>query len=629
MEYKYLSSIKSPADVKKLNDDELTVLAAEMRDLMIRTVADHGGHLSSNLGVVELTIALHRVFRSPEDKIIWDVGHQCYAHKMLTGRAEQFGTLRAPGGISGFTRRYESEHDIFSGGHSSVALSAAYGIAEANKLKKSKNYTIAVVGDGAFTGGMVYEALNNAGHAGTGTKLIVILNDNEMSISKNVGALAKYFAAIRANPRYFRLKARTESVLNRIPVIGRKLAKILFNLKTSLKNRIYKSTMFEDMGFRYIGPINGHSIPHLTDALRGAVEANYPVLLHINTVKGKGYELAELEPDRFHGISAFNIETGEKKLSATGFSDAFGAFLCAAAEKDKRICAVTAAMALGTGLQGFAEKYPSRFFDVGIAEQHAVTFAAGLARGGMLPVAAIYSTFLQRAYDQIIHDCAMQQLKIVFAVDRAGFVGDDGESHHGLFDAAFLNSIPDITVFAPATFRELENCFYKALYKTEGSAAVRYPRGVEPALSPDYAFTGEDWQLCGSPEASVSLVTYGRCFAEALSAMEKLREQGVFANVVKLTRIKPVPKEAVKCAMNAQSIFFFEEGQKFGGIGETFADKLFKYGYRGVYRNVGVQGQFVPQNTVTGLLREYGLDAAGMANTVLECVGLTAQDEAN
>ena len=617
MEYQFLSKIKSPADVKKLDEKDLPVLAEEIRDQMIRTVSESGGHLSSNLGVVELTIALHRVFRSPEDKIVWDVGHQCYAHKMLTGRFDQFNTLRAPGGISGFTRRYESEHDIFSGGHSSVALSAAYGIAEANKLKKNKNYTIAVVGDGAFTGGMVYEALNNAGHSGTGTKLIVILNDNEMSISRNVGALAKYFATIRANPRYFRLKARTEDVLNHIPLIGRRLAKILFRLKTSLKNRIYKSTMFEDMGFRYIGPINGHSIPNLTDALRGAVEANYPVLLHINTVKGKGYELAEQNPDRFHGISAFNIETGEKKLSAKGFSDAFGSFLCAAAEKDKRICAVTAAMALGTGLEEFGKTFPQRFFDVGIAEQHAVTFAAGLARGGMLPVVAVYSTFLQRADDQIIHDCAMQQLKIVFAGDRAGFVGDDGESHHGLFDPGYLNSIPDISVFAPATFRELEHCFYEALYKTEGSTAVRYPRGVEPELPEEYVFTGEDWQCTGAP-SDIAIVAYGRCYGEALKARRILRQEGLNVMVVKLTRIKPVPKEAVKCAMQAKKIWFFEEAQRYGGIGETFADKLFQYGYRGEYTNTGVQGQFAAQNTVQGLMALYGLDAAGMVKAIKE-----------
>ena len=620
MEYRYLSNVKSPADVKKLTDDELVVLAQEIRDKMIHTVSLNGGHLSSNLGVVELSIALHRVFRSPEDKIIWDVGHQCYAHKLLTGREETFDTLRTPGGISGFTRRYESEHDIFSGGHSSVALSAAYGLAEANKLKKSKNYTVAVVGDGAFTGGMVYEALNNAGRAGTGTKLIVILNDNEMSISRNVGALAKYFATIRANPRYFRLKAKTEHVLNRIPLIGKKLAKILFRLKTSLKNRIYKSTMFEDMGFRYIGPIDGHSIPRLCDALRGAVEANYPVLLHINTVKGKGYELAEQSPDVFHGISAFNIETGEKRLSGKSFSDVFGAFLQTAAEKDKRICAVTAAMGLGTGLEAFSKAFPSRFFDVGIAEPHAVTFASGLARGGMLPVVAVYSTFLQRAYDQVIHDCAMQGLKVVLAVDRAGFVGDDGESHHGLFDAAFLNSVPDITVFAPAAFRELENGLYRALYKIEGSVAVRYPRGIEPTLPEDYVFNEEVWQNYGDETAENVLVTYGRCFAAAAAAANALSARGIPARVVKLLCIKPVPKEAVLNAMQGKRIFFFEEGQRYGGIGETFADKLFQYGYRGVYVNTGVQGQFAAQNTVSGLLQAYGLDAESMVNAVEERV---------
>ena len=324
MEYKLLSKIKGPEDIKKLREDQLPDLANEIRDKMIHTVSKNGGHLSSNLGVVELTIALHRVFRSPYDKIVWDVGHQCYAHKMLTGRAEEFDTLRQPGGISGFTRRGESEHDIFSGGHSSVALSAAFGIAEANKRAGSKAYTVAVVGDGAFTGGMVYEALNNAGHAGKGTRLIVILNDNEMSISKNAGALARYFAMLKANPQYFRLKATTENVLNHIPVVGRPMAQGIYNVKTRVKNAIYKSTMFEDMGFRYMGPIDGHDIPHLIDALEGAVEADYPILLHINTVKGKGYSVAEKEPEIFHGISAFNIETGEKKLGEKGFSEAFG-----------------------------------------------------------------------------------------------------------------------------------------------------------------------------------------------------------------------------------------------------------------------------------------------------------------
>ena len=617
MEYTLLPKIKGPADVKRLSDDELPLLAAEIRDKMIRTVAENGGHLSSNLGVVELTIALHRVFDSPNDKIVWDVGHQCYAHKLLTGRADAFDTLRRPGGISGFTRRYESEHDVFSGGHSSVALSAAFGIAEANKKRGSKDYTVAVVGDGAFTGGMVYEALNNAGHAGKGTRLIVILNDNEMSISKNVGALARYFAMLKANPQYFRLKATTENVLNHIPVVGRSMAKGIYNVKTRVKNAIYKSTMFEEMGFRYMGPIDGHDIGHLVDALEGAIEADYPILLHINTVKGKGYALAEREPDRFHGISAFNIETGEKKPGAKGFSDAFGEYIVKAGAKDDRICCITAAMALGTGLVPFSRRFPDRFYDVGIAEPHAVTFAAGLSRGGMLPVFAVYSTFLQRSYDQIIHDCAMQGLKIVFAVDRAGFVGDDGESHHGLFDAAFLNSIPDVTVYAPTTFRELETAFDKALYRTEGPAAVRYPRGPAPEIPDEYLPSDADYDYFGAPDADAVLATYGRLWREAITAKEMLEKQGLSVGLLKLNRIKPVPKAAVRSVMEAKRVFFFEEGQRFGGIGETFADKLCKYGYRGAYVSTGVKCEFCTQNTVAGLLAEYKLDAASMAELVL------------
>ena len=624
---RYLSEIRSPADVKKIPEEELPVLAQELRERMIETVSRNGGHLASNLGVVELTIALLRVFNSPNDKIVWDVGHQCYAFKLLTGRQDVFSTLRTPGGMSGFTRRYESEHDIFSGGHSSVALSAAYGIAAANKLKNKKNYTVAVVGDGAFTGGMVYEALNNAGRAGTGTKLIVILNDNEMSISKNVGAFARYLAVIRANPRYFRLKAKTERVLNRIPLIGKRLSKALYEIKTKVKNRLYNSTMFEDLGFRYMGPINGHDIGHLCDALLGAVEANYPVLLHVNTVKGKGYKFAERRPDEFHGISAFDLISGETIYGNPSFSDHFGRFITDAAAKDKRICCITAAMALGTGLQKFSEMYPERFFDVGIAEQHATTFAAGLARGGMLPVFAVYSTFLQRAYDQIVHDCAMQHLKIIFAVDRAGFVGADGESHHGLFDAAFLNSVPDITVFAPTTFTELDHSFYLALYQIEGSVAVRYPRGVEPSLPDDFVSSGEPWDIYGDPEAAVAIVTYGRCFAEAVDAQKTLAEKGISAFVVKLTRIKPVPNDAVRRVCACSHVFFFEEGQRFGGIGETFADKLLKYDFTGSYRLIGVEGEFCIQNSISALLHAYRLDAAGIVQTVEEALTEKTNDE--
>lgn len=627
MEYQFLNRIKSPADVKKLDEKDLPILAEEIRDELIKTVSKNGGHLASNLGVVELSIALHRVFNSPKDKIVWDVGHQCYVHKLLTGRFDDFETIRLPGGLSGFTRRYESEHDIMSGGHSSVALSAAYGIAAANRIKGKKDYTIAVVGDGAFTGGMVYEALNNAGRAGKGTKLIVILNDNEMSISKNVGALARYFAVIKANPRYFRLKARTENALNKIPFVGRKMAGAIFRLKTALKNKIYNSTMFEDLGFRYMGPIDGHDINHLCDALKGAVEADYPVILHINTTKGKGYEFAERAPDAFHGVSAFDLVSGEPIFSEPSFSDEFGSFIVNAAAKDNRICCITAAMALGTGLKKFSTDYPDRFFDVGIAEQHATTFAAGLARGGMLPVFAVYSTFLQRAYDQIIHDCAMQKLKIVFAVDRAGFVGSDGESHHGIFDTAFLNSIPDITVMAPSTFKELDNCFYRALYHTDGPVAVRYPRGIEPKLPDDFEYSGSDWDYYGNESAPFAIVTYGRLFSHACKAKQLLADMGTDVAILKLNTIKPVSNGSVKSVLHCKNVFFFEEGQRFGGIGETFADKLFKFDYTGKYALIAVEGEFPVHNTINGLLAHYGLDCDGMVQKILKDTQNDSEEE--
>ncbi len=616
MEGKYLPYINSPDDVKKIPENELDVLASEVREELISTVSKTGGHLASNLGVVELTIALHRVFSSPDDKIIWDVAHQCYTHKLFTGRKEEFSTLRQPGGLAGFTRRGESEHDIMSGGHSSVALSAAYGIAAANKINGSNDYTVAVVGDGAFTGGMVYEALNNAGRAGNGTKLIVVLNDNEMSISPNVGALARYFAKMRATPRYFKLKSRTEQALNHIPLAGGALVSGIYNVKKFAKNMIYNSTMFEDLGFRYMGPIDGHDTSLLIRALSAAKEADFPIVLHINTVKGRGYEFAEKAPDAFHGISAFNLDSGEPVFSEPSFSDAFGEFITEEARKDERICCITAAMSLGCGLEGFRNSFPNRFFDVGIAEQHAVTFAAGLARGGMLPVFAVYSTFLQRAYDQIIHDCAMQGLKIVFAVDRAGFVGADGESHHGVFDAAFINTIPDITVLAPTTFSELRTAFRKALYSCEGPVAVRYPRGVDIQLPPDFEASDKDYDIYGSKKSPVALVTYGRCFGEACKAKKELEEKGTEVFVVKLNSIKPVSNDAVRETLSCERIYFFEEGQRFGGIGETFGDKLFKFGYRGLYRNFAVEGEFPRQNTVKGLLSHYFLDCEGMVNMI-------------
>ncbi len=618
MEMKYLPTVFSPSDLKKIPEEQLPVLAQEIRNTLIETLSVNGGHLASNLGAVELTIALHKVFDSPNDSIIWDVGHQSYVHKMLTGRYRRFSTIRQPGGLSGFTRTNESEHDKFNSGHSSTALSAAYGIAQANRIKKNDAYAVAVVGDGAFTGGMVYEALNNAGRSDC--RLIVILNDNEMSISQNVGALARYFAVMRANPRYVKFKAGTERFLMHIPLVGKPLAKAVYNLKTNIKNMIYNSTMFEDLGFRYIGPIDGHNIEQLCTAMEAAKSMNIPVVLHINTIKGKGFEQAEKSPDVFHGISRFDPVTGEPPASGENFSSCFGDFMVQAAAKDKRICAVTAAMSVGTGLAGFSEMYPDRFFDAGIAEEHAATFCSGLAKGGMLPVFAVYSSFLQRSYDQIIHDAAMQNLKMVFAVDRAGFVGEDGMSHQGIFDAAFLNTIPNVTVYSPASYKELNNCLVNAFYHSDGVTAVRYPRGKEPAQPDDFTPSFDSFDYYGDENAEVLLVTYGRIFANAANAVRKLKNE-VPCAVLKLNRIKPIDAKAIEIATSKKYVLFFEEGQQHGGISETFALNLLENEFKGVYRSVAVEDDFPIHDTVQAQLAKYRLDADGMIKTVQEVTG--------
>ncbi|MBR2413623.1 MAG: 1-deoxy-D-xylulose-5-phosphate synthase [Clostridia bacterium] len=618
MEKKYLPAVQSPSDLKNIPEEQLPVLAQEIRETLIETLSVNGGHLASNLGAVELTIALHRVFDSPKDSIVWDVGHQSYVHKMLTGRYDRFTTIRQPGGLSGFTRITESEHDKFNSGHSSTALSAAYGLAQANRIKKNDAYAVAVVGDGAFTGGMVYEALNNAGRSDC--RLLVILNDNEMSISQNVGALARYFAVMRANPRYVKFKAGTERFLMHIPLVGKPLAKAVYNLKTNIKNMIYNSTMFEDLGFRYIGPIDGHNIEQLCTAMEAAKSMNIPVVLHINTTKGKGFEQAEKSPDIFHGISRFDPVTGEPPASGENFSSCFGSFLVQAAAKDKRVCAVTAAMAVGTGLNNFSQKYPERFFDAGIAEEHAATFCSGLAKGGMLPVFAVYSSFLQRSYDQIVHDAAMQNLKMVFAIDRAGFVGEDGMSHQGIFDAAFLNTIPDVTVYSPACYKELNNSLVNAFYHSDGVTAVRYPRGKEPVLPDDFTPSFESFDYYGDENAEVLLVTYGRIFANAANAVRKLKNE-VPCAVLKLNRIKPIDAKAIEIATSKKYVLFFEEGQQHGGISETFALRLLEKGFNGLYRSVAVEDDFPIHDTVQAQLAKYRLDTDGMIKTVQEVTG--------
>ena len=615
-EIKYLNKIHSPADLKKLNSSEYPELAQEIRDVLIDTVSKNGGHLASNLGAVELTIAIHLTFDSPKDRIVWDVGHQAYTHKLLPGRYDVFDTIRQKDGISGFCHPNESEHDTFYSGHSGTSVSSAFGIAEANKIKKNNNYTVAVIGDGSFTGGLVYEALNNAGRSKT--NLIVILNDNEMSISKNVGSVAKYLTKIRSKKRYVRMKARLERFLDRIPLIGHSMASGLFSFKTAIKNLIYESTIFEKMGFRYMGPIDGHDIGMMCEALETAKSLGAPVLLHVNTVKGKGYNYAEKDPSHFHGVSDFDIDTGEPHSSGDTFCNEFGKLMCKMAHEDRRITLITAAMSLGTGLTEFSEKYSERFFDVGIAEEHAVTFASGLSKGGMLPVFAVYSTFLQRCYDEIMHDGALQDQKLVLAIDRAGFVGDDGETHNGLYDVAFLQSIPKVTVYSPATYDEMKIDFGNAFYRDKDVVAVRYPRGGEPEIPEDYEPSFGTYDIYGNVSADKVIVTYGRLFFEAAKAVKELANHSIDAKVLKLNRIKPIDPEALKEVMNATHIFFYEEGVRSGGIGEKFAAELLQHGYKGNYDITAVEDCFVKQAKVPELIKQYGFDSDSMVNKIVE-----------
>lgn len=609
-----LQGITQPSQVKKLSDAELAMLCTEIRQTLIDTVASTGGHLASNLGTVELTVALHKSFDSPDDTIVWDVGHQAYAHKLLTGRFADFATLRTEGGISGFVRPDESEHDSFYEGHAGTSVSQAAGVAAANTVKGSRNFAVAVVGDGSFGNGMIYEALDHAGS--TKSRLIVVLNDNEMSISENVGAMARYLASVRAKPEYYRFKAGTEKALKKIPLVGKTLSNHIFKLKTALKNIIYSSSFFEDIGFKYIGPIDGHNIQKLCEAMDSAKMVERPVVIHVNTVKGRGYDHAENSPEKFHGISKFDINTGEPLSSGENYSERFGRALCEFAAKDKRICAVTAAMALGTGLDGFSKAYPDRFFDVGIAEEHAVTFSSGLSAGGMLPVFAVYSTFLQRCADQLIHDGALQRRKMVIGVDRAGFVGEDGETHQGLFDVPILRSLPNTTVYSPADYAELNNALYNAFYKDSNLVVIRYPRGSAPDESFFSSISGGDCTVFGDASAPIALVTYGRLSWNACVAVKSLEEKGIAAKLIKLNKIKPLPECAVENAFGCSKVYFFEEGMKKGGIGEEFAATLLEKGYKGSCRIFAVDSEFVAHASVARQMERYSLSAEKMIEII-------------
>ena len=605
-----LDKVQLPKDIKKMNNSELDELCADIRELLVETVSETGGHLASNLGVVELSVALHKVFNSPTDQIVFDVGHQCYTHKILTGRKDRFSTLRTEGGISGFVRPVESEHDIFSSGHSSVAISQAIGLAKAKKIKGEKGKVIAVIGDGALTGGLAYEAFNNGSYGCE--NLIVILNDNNMSISQNVGSMSKHLTTIRTSKQYFTFKAGVRRIFAKIPKIGNSVNRLVTFINTEIRKKVYHATFFEDLDFRYYGPIDGHDIESLISVLTAAKTHSHSVLIHVNTIKGKGYNPAEKNPTQFHGIGKFNVATGECVSGGKNFSSAFGDTMCSLAEKDGRICCVTAAMAEGTGLSNFAKLYPKRFFDVGIAEQHAVTFSSCLAKNGLVPVFAVYSTFLQRSYDQLIHDVAMQNIKVIFGIDRAGFVGEDGESHQGIFDVSYLNTVPGLTVYAPSCYEELSLMFGKAIYHDNGAAAIRYPRGKENEMPEDYHYDKSDYSVFGGVNSENCIITYGREFSECYAAYKEL--DSTF--IIKLNKIKPVEKSILTLLADVKNVYFYEESIKTGSVGEIVAAMLKENNIDVHFKHIAIEDEFVKQATIESQIKTYKLDRDSIVNEV-------------
>lgn len=613
-----LDQIHRPSDLRKLSAPDLSKLASEIREKIIRTVACTGGHLGASLGVVELTIALHRVYDSPRDKIVWDVGHQSYPHKLVTGRQDRFSTLRQLGGLSGFPKREESPHDAFGTGHASTSISAAMGLAAARDLLGEKYHVVAVIGDGATTGGMSFEALNHAGREKT--RIVIVLNDNGMSISSNVGALAQYLARIRTGPAYQRAKGDIERFLRRIPVAGQSVADVCRRIKDSLKYLVVPGVLFEELGFTYLGPVDGHNVGELESILRRARDSSGPCVVHVVTRKGKGYELAEKEPGVFHGPGPFDPETGlpVKPGVRPSYSSAFGSALREIARQDKRVVAITAAMADGTGLAGFAKEFPDRFFDVGIAEQHAVTLAAGMAAGGLKPVVAIYSTFLQRAYDQVNHDVCLQKLPVVFALDRAGLVGEDGETHQGVFDITYLMPIPNLTLMAPSSAEELSSMLSLAL--ASGSpCAIRYPRGEIPAPRESTPVEWAKAELVRTGK-DVCILSLGHCLDRCLEAAERLEKEGVSTTVLNLRFLKPLDWETVKyhCSL-ARLLLVVEEGAGIGGAGSHIISRLSEEGFgrTTIFDSVAVPDSYVEHGAVPVLRERLGLDARGIAERAL------------
>ncbi len=593
-------------------------LADDIREMLIESVSRCGGHLASNLGVVELSIALHYVFDSPRDKLIWDVGHQSYAHKILTGRWQQMNMLRQFGGLSGFPKQEESVHDAFNTGHSSTSISAALGLALARDIQGDKYSVVAIIGDGALTGGMAFEALNHAGHVNK--DLIVVLNDNEMSISKNVGAMSAYLNRLRTDPAYSKRKEGIEQALNKIPAIGPNIARAAGKFKDTVKYMMVPGVLFEELGFTYIGPVNGHDLEELIPVLSNVAKMKGPVLVHAITSKGRGYEPALEDPDRFHGIGPFDIETGitaPKTLKT--YTEVFGRFMLDKGREDTQVVAITAAMTSGTGLTEFARRFPERFFDVGICEQHAVTLAAGMARGGLKPVVAIYSTFLQRAYDQIIHDVAMQNLPVVFALDRAGLVGEDGPTHHGIYDLAYLRLIPNMTIMAPANERELIDMLYTA-FTVNGPVAIRYPRGAGEGaeLSPQPSLVEIGQAILCEKGEHLAIVGIGRGVGIGREVRSILAHQGIEAALLNARFVKPLDEELIiKIAANRGRLVCIEDGCLAGGFGSAVLETLAKHNIKADVLCFGIPDEFVEHGRVDLLFDLLNLDPNSIAESIM------------
>ena len=635
-----LPVIKSPQDIKKLNKKELNLLSQEIREQIVSTVSSNGGHLSSNLGAVEISIALHSVFNSPEDKIVWDVGHQCYAHKLLTGRLELFPTLRRQNGLAGFPKNSESPHDSFNTGHSSTSISAALGLLAADRLLNGKNHAIAVIGDGALTGGLAYEALSHAGHLGL--PIIVILNDNKMSISPNVGGLSKYLSRLSMKAKYQTFRRHFDETAKKIPFIGKSFFNIVVRLKRAVKAVFYTDNFFVDLGFEYVGPIAGHNIQAIINVLEDVKKLNRPVVIHILTCKGKGYSYAENNPDGYHGVGSFCMDDGiddidsDRNESKT-FTSAFSDIIVDAAQKDNRIVAITAAMKTGTGLAEFAKKFPHRFYDVGIAEEHAVTFAAGLAAKGLRPIAAIYSTFIQRAVDQIIHDTALQKHPVIFMLDRAGFVSADGETHQGLFDISLFRSLPNITILCPAGTGELRLMLDWALRQNNGPVIIRYPKALcpqecaafsEPIIVGRGVFINDREQemtlgnnLLPSSGKQICLFFTGSLYQQVIDAADILKEQGIEVDLYNLRFIKPIDEDYFFAVINEYKLaVFIEEGMYEGGFGEYAASLSLLKNCKAEILVLAANSSFLEKEQALGtreeLLAINGLDGESIAGQI-------------